>query len=188
MGRAAHASSGRRAAIGGVGPLVVSGAALAALLVLWTLASGEPRGPNTPGDGLILALIAALGLAGAGLLLAVVVRTRLLPRRGPLGTWFAIGCSLVVVELLLSCSAWALMPDSVFVLCDRRPLLPGLHVVGQALALAGVGWSLGPARSAAGRWMRDAALAAGIVAAGVLVLGMPSFAFAISVVESACPP
>jgi hypothetical protein len=189
MERAAHPSSGRRAAIGGVGSLVVSGAALVVLLVLWAVASREPRGPNTPGDGFVLALISALGLAGAGLVLAVVVRSRLLPRRNSLGTWFAVGCALVVVQLLLSCLAWWLITiDSVFISCDQRPLLPGLYVVGQALGMAGAGWSVRLAGSAAGRWSRGAARAAGIVGAGVLVVGIPSFAFVISVVESACPP
>ena len=95
MERVAHPSTGRRAAIGGVGSLVVSGAALSVLLVLWAVALREPRGPNTPGDGFVLALVSALGLAGAGLVLAVVVRSRLLPGRDALGTWFAFVISVV---------------------------------------------------------------------------------------------
>jgi hypothetical protein len=150
MERAAHPTSGRRGAIRGAGSLVVSGAALSVLLVLWAVASREPRGPNTPGDGLVLALVSAPGLAGAGLVFAVVVRSRLLPGRDALGTWFAVGCAFVVVQLLLSCLAWWLTTtNSVFISCDQRPLLPGLYVVGQALGMAGAGWSVRLAGSAA---------------------------------------
>jgi hypothetical protein len=100
-----------------------------------------------------------------------------------------VGCALVVVQLLLLCLAWWLTTtDSVFISCDQRPLLPSLYVVGQTLGIAGVGWSVRLAGSAAGRWTRGAVRAAGIVGAGVLVLAIPSFAFAISVVESSCFP
>jgi hypothetical protein len=191
MERVAHPSSGRRSAIEGAGSLVVSGAALGALLLFWAVAWGEPRGTNTPAGGLLvseLPTVPALGLVGAGLLLARVVRSSRRPRRKATGTWIAL-VVLVVVQLLLSWLAWYLITSgSSFDWCDQRPLLPGVYLAGQALGLAGATWSARLAGSEAGGWIRAAVLAAGVAGAGVLVLGMVSSPFVLSVVNSSCPP
>jgi hypothetical protein len=48
--------------------------------------------------------------------------------------------------------------------------------------------TLSVASGVAGRWAYPAVLVAGIVGAGVLVLGMSSFAFVLAAIEAACSP
>jgi hypothetical protein len=184
---AADPSSRRRDAIRALGSLVVSGAALAAVLLLWAVASREPPGPNPGPDLQIRMLGSPFGLVGAGLLLAMVVlRSRLLARQDTGRIWFAVACALVVVNLLFCLWLWDLDTDGYTVLCDRRPLVPGLYVVSQALAVAGAGWSVRVASSATGRGTRFAALAAGIMGVGVLVLSTLSFASVLAAVAAPC--
>jgi hypothetical protein len=189
MEQVAHSSSGRRAAIGNAGALVVSVAALATLLVLWAVASHEPRGTNY-GSGFIFGLtrVSPFGLVGVGLLLALVLRSRLLLRRDAVGTWFVVACLLIAVQLLLACWAWAV---------SRRTLHPAPATTSAWLTRcrsSGSGlWShemstLSVASGVAGRWAYPAVLVAGIVGAGVLVLGMSSFAFVLAAIEAACSP
>ena len=186
---AADSSSRRRDAIGALGPLVVSGVALAAVLLLWAVASREPPGPNLGPDLRIRMLGSPFGLAGAGLLLAMVsFRSRLLARQNTGCIWFAAACTLVAVNLLFCLWLWVLDTDGYTGFCDQRPLVPGLLVVGQTLAVAGTGWSVRLASSATGRGTRVSALAAGIMGVGVLVLSTSSFASVLAAVAAPCEP
>src|SRR5437660_4920429 len=109
---AADPTSRRRDAIGALGSLVVSGAALAAVLLLWAVASREPPGPNPGPDLRIRMLGSPFGLAGAGLLLAMVfLRCRLLARQDTGCLWFVVACTLVAINLLFCLWLWALDTD-----------------------------------------------------------------------------
>jgi hypothetical protein len=129
------------------------------------------------------------GLAGAGMLLAMVlIRSRLLARQNTGRIWFAVACTLVAVNLLFGLWLWVLDTDGYVGFCDQRPLVPGLYIVGQTLAVAGTGWSVRVASSATGRGTRVSALAAGIMGVGVLVLSTLSFASVLAAVAAPCEP